>query len=212
MGQVSDLLMDIKRSWPAPHQNPSLEPPPLLHTHPALCRVRECDLVPIPEEGCTLMTASSDTLRSSEPPSPAGPLSPSGQDPLVHTGRGLQSGLDSSARARAVCTHPVPPHPDMPAVSRQLTVPLSGCTGLIIREQRNWLQTCSFSAVYNVSRASALYMYLHQRRQLRTMEQRRCQSQSNGCVCGGWRGRGSWIIEGWGRSLFVPNVQGDAKT
>lgn len=58
MGQDSDLLMDIKRSWPAPHQNPSLEPPTLSHTHPALCRVRECDLVPIPEEGWKLLTTS----------------------------------------------------------------------------------------------------------------------------------------------------------
>lgn len=41
------------------------------------------------------MTASSDTLRSSEPPSPAGSLCSLGLDPLVHTGRDLQSGLDS---------------------------------------------------------------------------------------------------------------------
>lgn len=109
VGQVSDLLMDIKRSWPAPHQTPSLEPLPLTHTHPALCRVRECDLVPIPEEGWTLMTASSDTLRSPEPPSPAGPLSPSARDPLVHTGRGLRSSLDGRARVCPGCTASVVP-------------------------------------------------------------------------------------------------------
>lgn len=121
MGQVSDLVMDIKRSWPAPHQNPSLEPPPLSHTHPALCRVRECDLVPIPEEGWTLMTASSDTLRSPEPPSPAGPLSPSGRDPLVHIGRGLRSGLDCLARVCPAHTlsHPILP---WPAMSRLVTL------------------------------------------------------------------------------------------
>lgn len=98
MGQDSDLLMDIKRSWPAPHQNPSLEPPTLSHTHPALCRVRECDLVPIPEEGWKLLTTS-DTLRSPEPPSPAGPLSLSGLDPLVlvHSEWGLQYGQSSLA-------------------------------------------------------------------------------------------------------------------
>ncbi len=45
---ANDRLMDIKRSWP------SLQPPPpaLSHTHTALCVVRECDLVPIPEELC----------------------------------------------------------------------------------------------------------------------------------------------------------------
>lgn len=60
------------------------------------------------------MTASSDTLRSPEPPSPAGPLSPSGRDPLVHTGTGLRSGLDSLAGVCAVCTHPVPSCPAIP--------------------------------------------------------------------------------------------------
>lgn len=79
--------------------------PSLSHTHPALCRVRECDLVPIPEEGWTLMTASSDTLRCSEPPSPAGSLCSLGQDPLVHTGRGLQSGVDSVAKVHPVCPY-----------------------------------------------------------------------------------------------------------
>ena len=140
------------------------------------------------------MTASSDTLRSPEPPSPAGPLSPSGRDPLVHTGRGLLSGPDGPARVYPACTHPVPAHPAMPpALSRLVTLTRSGCMELIIRGQCNWLQTCSLCVVYNECSASALCMCLHQRRQLRTMEQRRCQSQSNGCVCGGWRGRGKGI-------------------
>lgn len=43
------------------------------------------------------MTASSDTLHSPEPPSPAAPLSPLGRDLLVHTGRGLRSDLDCLA-------------------------------------------------------------------------------------------------------------------
>ncbi|CAB1449684.1 unnamed protein product [Pleuronectes platessa] len=53
------------------------------------------------------MTASSDTLRSPEPPSPAGPLGSSGRDPLVHTGRGLKSGSDGVCLVLASC--PIPP-------------------------------------------------------------------------------------------------------
>lgn len=56
-------------------------------------------------------------------------------------------------------------------------------------------------------------MCLHQRRQLRTMEQRRCQSQSNGCVCRDWRGRGVENLRRMGEKFeCVPNVQADAKT
>lgn len=134
MGQVSDLLMDIKRSWPAPHQNPlPWTPTPLVHTHPALCRVRECDLVPIPEEGWTLMTASSDTLRSSEPPSPAGPLCLLGWDPLVHTGRG-PSVWCGQPQVYPICTHPCPlPSSQCSPVSRLVTSSRSGCMGLLIR-------------------------------------------------------------------------------
>ncbi|KAK5856131.1 hypothetical protein PBY51_007749 [Eleginops maclovinus] len=86
------------------------------------------------------MTASSDTLRSAEPPSPAGPLNPKVRDPLVHTGRVLRSGLDSQS---ALFHHIM----QCPAVFIQVT--LTDCMELIIRGQCNWLQTCSYCAMYN---------------------------------------------------------------
>lgn len=154
------------------------------------------------------MTASSDTLRSSEPPSPAGPLCSLGWDPLVHTGRGLQSGLDSLEFTLSAHTLSYPILP-CPPVSRLVTLTRSDCMELIIRGQCNWWETCSFCAVYNECSASALCMCLHQRRQLCTMEQRHCQSQMGVCGGGGLEGKG--IRGGRGRSLCVLNVQGDAK-
>lgn len=62
-------------------------------------------------------------------------------------------------------------------------------------------------AVYNNARCRS--MCLHQRRQLCTMEQRHCQSQSNGCVQRS--GGGGGICGDWGRSLCVLNVQGGCK-
>lgn len=45
------------------------------------------------------------------------------------------------------------------------------------------------------------------------MEQRCCQSQSNGCVCREWRGRGVENLRRMGEKFeCVLNVQADAKT
>lgn len=122
------------------------------------------------------MTAFSDTLRSTEPPSPAGPLCSLGWDPLVHAGWDLQSGLDSLQFTLSAHTPPGLP------LSRFVT--LTQC-GLTIRGQCNWWETCSFCWSYNERSASALSMCLHQRRQLCTMEQRHCQSQMGVCMLGG---------------------------
>lgn len=64
---------------------------------------------------------------------------------------------------------------------------------LAIKARYNWWETCRFCAVYN--NAQCRSMCLHQRRQLCTIEQRHCQSQSNG-VCAEWRGGGSVVIGG----------------
>lgn len=214
MGQVSDLLMDIKRSWPAPHQNPSLEPPPLSHTHPALCRVRECDLVPIPEEGWALMTASSDTLRSPEPPSPAGPLSPLGRDPLVHTGRGLRSGLDSHSLSRLHTPCSIPEQPTRPSSATPRLVPLTWTesTEPIVGGQCNWSQTCSFSAVCN-ERQRLSSVYVSSSEATATHNGTKTLSITIKWVCvRGVEGKGEGDPRSLGWSLCVLNVQGDAKT
>lgn len=46
------------------------------------------------------------------------PPQPLGRDPLVHTGRGLQSGLDRPARVCPVYKHPVPSYPAMPCLTQ----------------------------------------------------------------------------------------------
>lgn len=153
------------------------------------------------------MTASSDTLRSTEPPSPAGPLSPSGRDPLVHTGRGLRSGLDTLA-----CLHtprPIPPchalqcpgwlhSPARTAWSSPSEERATGCRPVV-------------SVQYTMSAALQLCVCVFIRGDSYAQWNKDTVNHNQMGVCAGWRGRGKGI-RSWGRSLFVPNVQGDAKT
>lgn len=162
------------------------------------------------------MTASSDTLRSPEPPSPAGPLSPSGRHPLVHTRRGLQSGLGSLARVCLFYTRPVPSHPAMPCHALP-------CPGWLHSPGATaWSSSSEDSATgcrpvvsvpCTMSAAPQLCVCVFIRGDSSAQWNKDAVNHNQMGVCAGGGGEGGEGIRGgWGRSLCVLNVQGDAKT
>lgn len=186
-GQVSDLLMDIKRSWPVPHQNPSWTPTPLTYTP----RFVPCERMwpgSHPRGGVNL---NDGLLRhiaqlwaslSSWPSLPigSGPPGPPLKRPIVWHGFSGDNVPCLHTMAHAVlCGAPAS------------TFSQSQYVELAIKAWCNWWETCRFCAVYNIAQRRS--MCLHQRRQLCTMEQKHCQSQSNGCAQR-WGGGDLWWL------------------